>query len=61
MKTTKEGPSRRSIRMSDQIMRELALMLIEEMQDPRLDLVTISGVRLLEKHGGKSGSFVAEV
>ncbi|WP_027191274.1 30S ribosome-binding factor RbfA [Fundidesulfovibrio putealis] len=46
MKTTKEGPSRRSIRMSDQIMRELALMLIEEMQDPRLDLVTISGVRL---------------
>jgi ribosome-binding factor A len=44
--TTKEGPSRRSIRMSDQIMRELANMLTEEMQDPRLELVTISGVRL---------------
>lgn len=41
-----EGPSRRSIRMSDQIMRELALMLSEEIQDPRLELVTISGVRL---------------
>jgi len=41
MKTTKEGPSRRSVRMSDQIMRELALLLVEEMQDPRLELVTI--------------------
>lgn len=44
--TTKEGPSRRSMRMADQIMRELALMLTEEIQDPRLELVTISGVRL---------------
>jgi ribosome-binding factor A len=44
--TTKEGPSRRSIRMADQIMRELAIMLTEEIQDPRLELVTISGVRL---------------
>jgi len=32
--------------MADQIMRELALMLTEEIQDPRLELVTISGVRL---------------
>ena len=46
MPSQKEGPSRRSIRMSDQIMRELALMVTEEMQDPRLELVTISGVRL---------------
>jgi ribosome-binding factor A len=46
MKTTQEGPSRRSIRMSDQIMRELAILVAEEMQDPRLELVTISGVRL---------------
>uniref|UniRef100_A0A7C3WCD7 Ribosome-binding factor A n=1 Tax=Fundidesulfovibrio putealis TaxID=270496 RepID=A0A7C3WCD7_9BACT len=44
--TTKEGPSRRSIRMADQIMREIATMLAEEIQDPRLELVTISGVRL---------------
>jgi ribosome-binding factor A len=46
MTKQQEGPSRRSIRMSDQIMRELALMLAEEIQDPRLELVTISGVRL---------------
>lgn len=32
--------------MSDQLMRELALLLSEEIQDPRLELVTISGVRL---------------
>ena len=44
--TTKEGPSRRSMRMADQIMREIALLITEEMQDPRLELVTISGVRL---------------
>jgi len=41
-----EGPSRRSIRMADQIMRELALMLVEDIADPRLELVTVSGVRL---------------
>ena len=46
MTTKEEGPSRRSIRMADQIMRELALMLSEEIQDPRLELVTVSGVRL---------------
>lgn len=44
--TTKEGPSRRSMRLADQIMRELALVLAEEIQDPRLELVTVSGVRL---------------
>ena len=41
-----DGPTRHSLRLSDQIMRELALMLAEEIQDPRLELVTISGVRL---------------
>ena len=46
MTTKEEGPSRRSIRMADQIMREIATMLTEEMQDPRLELVTISGVRM---------------
>jgi ribosome-binding factor A len=40
------GPSRRSIRLSDMIQRELAQLLQEEIQDPRLELVTISGVRL---------------
>ncbi|GAB6036539.1 30S ribosome-binding factor RbfA [Fundidesulfovibrio butyratiphilus] len=44
--TTHAGPSRRSMRLADQILRELALMLAEEIQDPRLELVTISGVRL---------------
>ncbi len=38
--------SRRSIRMADMIMRELGTMLIEDVQDPRLSMVTISGVRL---------------
>lgn len=39
-------PSRRSIRLADSIQRELAQLLQEEIQDPRLELVTISGVRL---------------
>ncbi|GAB6060405.1 30S ribosome-binding factor RbfA [Desulfonatronum parangueonense] len=39
-------PSRRSIRLADMIQRELAQMLQEEVQDPRLELVTISGVKL---------------
>ena len=38
--------SKRSIRMGDLIMRELANMLERDVQDPRLELVTISGVRL---------------
>lgn len=44
--TTQEGPTRRSMRLADQIMRELATLLAENIQDPRLELVTISGVRL---------------
>ncbi|WP_027180134.1 30S ribosome-binding factor RbfA [Maridesulfovibrio bastinii] len=42
----KSTTSRRSIRMGDQIMRELATMLLEESMDPRLELVSISGVKL---------------
>ncbi|XPV75227.1 MAG: 30S ribosome-binding factor RbfA [Desulfovibrio sp.] len=42
----KRTESRRSIRMGDMIHRELAEMLLEEIQDPRLEMVTISGVRL---------------
>lgn len=42
----KHATSRRSVRLSEEIMRELATMLAEEVQDPRLELVTVSGVRL---------------
>lgn len=38
--------TRRSQRMSDQIMREISRILVEEIQDPRLDMLTISGVRM---------------
>lgn len=41
-----KGESRRSVRMADMIMRELGSMLIEDVQDPRLSMVTVSGVRL---------------
>lgn len=42
----KTSISRRSVKMGDQIMREIATMLIEEIADPRLEMVTISGVRM---------------
>jgi ribosome-binding factor A len=42
----KTSTSRRSIKMGDMIMREIATMLIEDVADPRLELVSISGVRL---------------
>lgn len=38
--------SRRSHRMADQILREIAQMLATEVADPRLELVTVSGVRM---------------
>ena len=40
---------------------QLALLTIYDMCKAADRGMTISGVRLLEKHGGKSGSFVAEV
>ena len=43
MKTSK---SRRAVRMGDQIMREVGTLLVEEAADPRLQLVTLSGVRM---------------
>ncbi|GFK92720.1 Ribosome-binding factor A [Fundidesulfovibrio magnetotacticus] len=46
MPRNNEGPSRRSMRLADQIMRDLASLLAMELADPRLELVTISGVRL---------------
>ncbi|MFO7717049.1 MAG: 30S ribosome-binding factor RbfA [Thermodesulfobacteriota bacterium] len=40
------GTSRRAQRMGDTIMREIGHLLVEEAKDPRLHLVTISGVRM---------------
>lgn len=42
----KVSESRRASRLGDQIMREVATMLVEEAKDPRLQLVTLSGVRM---------------
>jgi ribosome-binding factor A len=42
----KASSSRRAVRMGDQIMREVATLLVEEAADPRLQLVTLSGVRM---------------
>jgi len=38
--------TRRSSRMADEIMRELGRIIVEESQDPRLEFMTITGVRL---------------
>lgn len=38
--------SRRSHRLGDQVMREVATMLIEDVSDPRIEMVTVSGVRM---------------
>lgn len=42
----KASNSRRAVRMGDQIMREVGTLLVEEAADPRLQLVTLSGVRM---------------
>jgi ribosome-binding factor A len=42
----KSSGSRRSIRLADLILRELANMLLEEVSDPRLELVSLTGVKL---------------
>lgn len=42
----KPATSRRSIRLADLIMQEIASMLAFDVADPRLSLVTVSGVRL---------------
>jgi ribosome-binding factor A len=36
----------RAKRLSDAILREVSLILLQEIKDPRLELVSISGVRL---------------
>jgi ribosome-binding factor A len=42
----KASGSRRAVRMGDQIMREIGTLLVEEAADPRLQFVTLSGVRM---------------
>ena len=42
----KASNSRRAVRMGDQVMREVGTLLVEEAADPRLQLVTLSGVRM---------------
>lgn len=42
----KRATSRRATRLADQIARELAMALTQEVFDPRLELVTITGVAL---------------
>ena len=42
----KHGPTRRSTRLADQIAREMAIALSEDVKDPRLELVTVSGAAL---------------
>jgi ribosome-binding factor A len=42
----KRTETRRSTRLADQILREMATALVEDIRDPRLELVTISGVAL---------------
>jgi ribosome-binding factor A len=42
----KSAGSRRSVRIGDQIMQELATMLLEEVADPRLELVSLTGCKL---------------
>ena len=42
----KSAGSRRSIRLADLILRELANILLEEVADPRLEMVSLTGVKL---------------
>lgn len=42
----KASGTRRSLRMGDQILQELATLLLEEVQDPRLELVSLTGCKL---------------
>jgi ribosome-binding factor A len=37
---------KRAVRVGDQILREVALLLLERVQDPRVQGVTVTGIRL---------------
>lgn len=39
-------PGKRATRVGDQILREMALLLLEKVQDPRIRGVTLTGIRL---------------
>lgn len=60
----KDNSSKRSHRVADTLMREVSLILLEEIKDPRLEMVSISGARLnrdmtiatvLYTHSGDAG------
>lgn len=42
----KASGTRRSIRMGDQILQELANIVLEEVEDPRLEMVSLTGCKL---------------
>ena len=42
----RKGTTRRAFRLEEHIKKELSRILLEDIQDPRLEMVTISGVRL---------------
>jgi len=42
----RKANTRRAHRLEEELMQELAKIILEKVQDPRLELVTISGVRL---------------
>jgi ribosome-binding factor A len=42
----RRSPSRRSLRLSDELMKEIGQLLATEVADQRLELVTVSGVRM---------------
>lgn len=42
----RRSTTRRSSKMADEIMRELGRIIVQEIQDPRLELLTITGVRM---------------
>ncbi len=42
----RKASSRRASRLEERIKQELSRILLEDIQDPRLEMVTISGVRI---------------
>jgi ribosome-binding factor A len=55
-------PGKRSVRVGDVILKEVAFLLLEKVRDPRVQGVTLTGVRLsddlklariyFQRHGG---------
>jgi len=40
------GRSKRAIRLGDQLFREIAVVVLEKVKDPRVEGITVTGVRL---------------